>query len=236
MARFSRCCSRFFWFARRVHMGMTNDGLSYWQAERAGFSLLNTTMGNLLDLRAAQTPDKEAVVYSSYPEFGDLLDISWTYTDYCTQPMRSPGDCLAMGLQQGAHIAVWALNLPTWLLLQMAAAKTGQVLATVNPALYAPEVVYILRQDNVLALFFMARMCNHACLATVRSLLTPGAAHNVSSSRRLPCLHHACLLEASTGLLEQNAWRAMKIQPDGAHVQSCLPGHRALAAHPGSSA
>ncbi|HEY1352530.1 MAG TPA: hypothetical protein VGF67_23165 [Ktedonobacteraceae bacterium] len=62
-------------------MGMTNDGLSYWQAEHADISLLNTTVGDLLDLRAAQFPDKEAVVYSGYPEFADLLTV------------RSPGDC-----------------------------------------------------------------------------------------------------------------------------------------------
>jgi len=29
-------------------MGMTHDGLSYWQAESEGIELLETTIGNLL--------------------------------------------------------------------------------------------------------------------------------------------------------------------------------------------
>jgi len=33
-------------------MGMTNDGLSYWQAETEGIELLETTLGELLDSHA----------------------------------------------------------------------------------------------------------------------------------------------------------------------------------------
>ena len=48
-------------------MGMTNDGLSYWQAESEGIDLLETTIGDLLDRRAEELPTQEAVVYSCYP-------------------------------------------------------------------------------------------------------------------------------------------------------------------------
>jgi fatty-acyl-CoA synthase len=63
-------------------MGMTNDGLSYWQAESNGVDLLDKTFGDLLDQRADELPDHEAIVYSCYPEFGSTLDIRWTYRDY----------------------------------------------------------------------------------------------------------------------------------------------------------
>jgi len=63
-------------------MGMTNDGLSYWQAESEGIDLLDVTIGDLLDRRADELPDQEAIVYSCYPEFGDALNIRWTYQDY----------------------------------------------------------------------------------------------------------------------------------------------------------
>jgi fatty-acyl-CoA synthase len=188
-------------------MGMTNDGLSYWQAERTGFSLLNMTVGDLLDLRAAQSPDKEAVVYSCYPEFGDLLTIRWTYADYRVRADAVARGLLALGLQKGDHIAIWAINLPEWLLLQMAAARAGLlVLVTINPALRAAEVEYILQQGNVQALFFMARVRDHDCLATVRSLVTAGA----QRSERLPHLRHTCLLGMMpAGLLEQDGWRPL---------------------------
>lgn len=188
-------------------MGMTKDGLSYWQAEQ-GFTLVETTVGDLLDRRAAETPNKEAVVYSCYPEFGGLLDIRWTYAGYRARADAVAQGLMALGLQKGDHIAVWAANLPEWLLLQMAAAKAGVVLVTVNPALRAQEVEYILKQGDVQALFFMARVRDHDCLATIRALLTPGERHGELSSTSLPCLRYACLVGAApAGLLDQDDWR-----------------------------
>jgi fatty-acyl-CoA synthase len=188
-------------------MGMTNDGLSYWQAEH-GFPLIETTVGDLLDLRAAEVPHKEAVVYSCYPEFGGLLDIRWTYAGYRARADAVAQGLMALGLHKGDHIAVWAANLPEWLLLQMATAKTGIVLVTVNPALRAHEVEYILKQGDIQALFFMARVRDHDCVATIRSLITPGERTGELSSERLPRLRYACLVGAApVGLLDSSAWR-----------------------------
>jgi fatty-acyl-CoA synthase len=189
-------------------MGMTNDGLSCWQAERSGFALLDTTVGDLLDLRAAEIPNKEAVVYSGYPEFGGLLDIRWSYAVYRARAEAVAQGLMALGLQKGDHLAVWAANLPEWLLLQMAAAKAGLVLVTINPALRAQEVEYIVRQGDIQALFFMARVRDHDCLATIRALVTPGERNGELSSERLPRLRYACLLGAApAGLLDQSEWR-----------------------------
>src|SRR5579884_3452840 len=118
-------------------MGMTNDGLSYWQAESEGVSLLNTTVGDLLDRRADEIPQQEAVVYSCYPEFGGALDIRWTYQEYREQADKVARGLMALGLQKGDHVAAWAINLPDWILLEMGAARAGLVLVTVNPALRA---------------------------------------------------------------------------------------------------
>src|SRR5215467_4419028 len=154
-------------------MGMTADGLSYWQAETEGIELLDTTIGDLLVRRADELPAQEAIVYSCYPEFGDALTIRWTYQDYRDRANAVAKGLLALGLNQGDHIAVWAANLPEWLLLQMAAAIAGLVLVTINPVLRAAEVEYILKQGYVRALFFMARIREHDCLATIRELRAP---------------------------------------------------------------
>nr|MDQ2718093.1 AMP-binding protein [Chloroflexota bacterium] len=175
-------------------MGMTNDGLAYWQAETAAEPLLETTIGDLLDQRASEIPQQEAVVYSCYPEFGGALDIRWTYQEYRERADQVARCLLALGLNKGHHIAVWAGNLPEWLLLQMAAAKIGVILVTVNPAFRGQEVEYVLKQGAVSALFFMERIRDHDCLATVRSLVTPGARNGEVSSARLPMLRYVCLL------------------------------------------
>ena len=189
-------------------MGMTNDGLSYWQADTAGEPLLEMTVGDLLDHRAAEIPAQEAIVYSCYPEFGGALDIRWSYQEYRERANLVARSLMALGLNKGDHIAVWAANLPEWLLLQMAAAKAGLVLVTVNPAYRARELEYVLKQGDVAALFFMARVRDHDCLATLHSMVTPGARNGEVTSDRLPMLRYVSLVGAPpAGLLEQEEWR-----------------------------
>lgn len=221
-------------------MGMTNDGLSCWQAKRAGFSLLDSTVGDLLDRRATEIPHKEAIVYSCYPEFGGLLDIRWSYAGYRARANAVAQGLMALGLEKGDHLAVWAANLPEWLLLQMATAKAGLVLVTINPALRAHEVEYILKQGDVQALFFMAQIRNHNCLATIRALIEPGARNGELSSAQLPCLRYACLLDAApAGLLDQTDWRPAlfsEMVEGGSAIRSEALGKRQSSVQPGNTA
>src|SRR5215467_8525458 len=116
-------------------MGMTTDVLSYWQAESEGIALLEMTMGVLLDRRADELAAQEAIVYSCYPELGDTLTIRWSYRNYRDRANAVAKGLLALGLEKGDHIAVWAANLPEWPILMMAATKVGLVLVTINPLL-----------------------------------------------------------------------------------------------------
>ncbi len=191
-------------------MGMTNDGLSYWQAETSDEPLLETTIGDRLDQQAAETPTREAVVYSGYPEFGDALNIRWSYAEYRARVNAVAKGLMALGLNKGDHIAVWAANLPEWPLLQLAAARIGLVLVTINPVLRAAEVEYILKQGDVRALFLMAQIRDQNCLATVRSMTAPGSKPGEVSGEtggRLPLLRYVSLLGLPPADLEQDGWR-----------------------------
>lgn len=180
---------------RGVDMGVTNDSLSCWQAESEGSELLAITIGDLFDRQAEAIPDREALVYSSYPECGTALDIRWTYQDYHERANAVARGLLALGLNKGEHIAVWAANLPQWPLLQMAAAKAGLVPVTINPALRTNEVEYILKQGDVQALFFMAQIRDHDCLATIHSFITSGNQQGDVTGERLPLLHSVCMFD-----------------------------------------
>lgn len=189
-------------------MGMTTDGLSYWQAETEGINLLDITIGDLLDRRADELPAQEAVVYSCYPEFGDALNIRWSYQEYRERANAVAKGLLALGLHKGDHIAIWAANLPEWPLLLLGAAKAGLVLVTINPLLQAAEVEYILKQGDVRALFFMARVRDYDHLTTIRALTTPGPQNGGVTSERLPRLSYVSLLGMPpSGVLEQEGWR-----------------------------
>jgi len=189
-------------------MGMTKDGLSYWQTETEGIDLLDTTIGDYLDRRAQELPTQEAIVYSCYPEFGAALNIRWTYQEYRQRANAVARGLLALGLGKGDHIAVLAANLPEWPLLMMAAAKAGLVLVTVNPVLREAEIEYVLKQGDVQVLFFQARMRDYDHLATVQSLITPGPHNGEVTSERLPILRHVSLLGTPpAGFGEQEGWR-----------------------------
>ncbi len=189
-------------------MGIINHDLSYWEAETEGIELIETTIGDILDSHADEIPQQEAVVYSCYPEFRGALDIRWSYAEFRERVNTVARGLMALGLQKGEHIAIWAANLPEWVLLEFAAAKAGLILVTVNPAYRANELEYVLKQGDVVALFFMARVRDHDCLATIRSMITPGVKNGEVSSERLPALRYVNLIGAPPpGMLEQNEWR-----------------------------
>ncbi len=211
-------------------MSMTNDGLSHWQAESEESELLDITIGDLLDCQAEVCSDGDALVYSCYPEFGEEFDIRWTYQDYQERTNAVAKGLLALGLGKGDHIAIWAANLPQWPLLQMAAAKAGLVLVTINPVLRATEVEYILKQGDIRVLFCMARIRDHNCLATIRSFITSGNRQGKVTSERIPLLRSVCLLGTPPGDRPQyEDWCPLPFDEmvlSGEHISDATLGER----------
>jgi len=62
---------------------------------------------------------------------------------------------LAMGIGKGDHVAVWATNVPQWVILQFATARIGAVLVAINPACRSHELAYALKQSDTKALFLI---------------------------------------------------------------------------------
>ena len=62
---------------------------------------------------------------------------------------------MSLGISTGDHVAVWATNVPEWVLLQFATARIGAVLVTINPAYRPFELSYVLRQSDAKALFLV---------------------------------------------------------------------------------
>src|SRR5215510_3514023 len=126
--------------------------LAHWEAEDFGVALIDLTLGDLLDQRADEIPGKEAIVYD-YPEIG--LELRLTYSQYCDVVNRLAKGLIALGVEKGDHVAVWATNVPEWIFLQLALAKIGGVIVTVNTNYRAAEIEYVLRQGDISALFLI---------------------------------------------------------------------------------
>jgi fatty-acyl-CoA synthase len=144
-------------------MGVT-DNRAVWAAESYGIELFNLTFGDLLDRRAESVPDKEALVYS-YPELG--LELRLTYREYRDRVNQLAKGLLALGVEKGENVAVWAPNLPEWVLLELALAKIGAVLVTVNTNYRASELEYVLVQGDVTTLFMVEEYRGNSFLDSI---------------------------------------------------------------------
>lgn len=132
------------------------DNLAHWEAESFGVELVEQTIGDLFDQRVAEVPDKEALVYS-YPEMGPEmgLDLRLTYRQYHDAVNQLAKGLIALGIEKGDHVAVWAPNVPEWVFLEMALAKIGGVLVTINTNYRTAELEYALQQGDIKALFLL---------------------------------------------------------------------------------
>ena len=101
----------------------------------------DVTVGSLLGVLAQTEPDREALVYSH-------AGVRYTFRQLEDEARLIARGLMASGVTKGDRVAVWATNVPEWVVLQFALAKIGAVLVTVNTSLRAHEIEYLLRQSE----------------------------------------------------------------------------------------
>jgi fatty-acyl-CoA synthase len=92
----------------------------------------------------------------------DALVFPWlthrrSYADFRAEVRRAARGLIAIGIQRGEHVGIWATNWPQWIVTQFATAHIGAVLVNVNPAYRAHELRYVLQQADVAALLLTDR-------------------------------------------------------------------------------
>jgi len=92
-------------------------------------------MGGMLRWAATQHPDRDAIICG---------DTRWSWRELDERTNRAANALLALGVRPGDRVGLYFTNHPDYLALYLAAAKTGIVAATVNPALTASELTFIL--------------------------------------------------------------------------------------------
>ncbi|MDR1893004.1 MAG: AMP-binding protein [Oscillospiraceae bacterium] len=107
--------------------------------------LWEITIGEQMNRLAREYPDREAVAYTD-------RDYRRTWKSFNEEIDRVARAFMALGIKKGEHVAVWATNVPEWILTFFAAIKIGAVLVTVNTAYKIYELEYLLRQSDSKAL------------------------------------------------------------------------------------
>jgi len=168
---------------------------------------LNTTIGARLTYNSRHFKDKEAVVYSD-------LGIRWNWQELNRQVKKVAKGLLALGVGKETHVAIWATNVPEWLLVQFAAAKIGAVLVTINPEWKQEEMRYALEQSDTEILVMIkgfqkpsAQTIYHYDYVTIINDLCPEISHcdalEPLQLKALPQLHRIIVIdqESSPGMV-----------------------------------
>ena len=159
---------------------------------------LTFTVGSLLDDMARRYPDNEALVY---PERG--LRYSYKqFNDTCRQIAKG---LLRLGIKKGDNIAIWAYNVPEWVLLQFASAKIGAVLVTINTSYKSAELEYILSQSDSTSLFMVGSFKDTNYIETLAGVVPELATSEPGklTSAKLPYLKNVIFIgqETPAGML-----------------------------------
>ena len=101
----------------------------------------DVTIGALLTNLAECLPDNEALVYWE-------RDLRLTFAQLESEARLLARGLMALGVERGERVTVWATNVPEWIVLQFALAKIGAILVTANTALRKHEIDYLLRQSQ----------------------------------------------------------------------------------------
>ena len=114
------------------------------------------TLGQLLDQTIARCGENDAVVYAD-------RDYRLTWYEFGEEVDRLARGLMALGVKRGEKIALWATNVPHWVVLMFAAAKIGAILLPLNTNYKEHEMDFALTQSDTENLFIISgyRDCSY---------------------------------------------------------------------------
>ncbi|MEN3335513.1 MAG: fatty-acyl-CoA synthase [Blastocatellia bacterium] len=179
---------------------------------------LDVKVGELLALLAKDYPQQEALSYPDRHLRYDFSQLEWL----ARQIARG---LLSLGIERGDRVALWATNVPEWVVLQFALAKIGAVLVTVNTSLRAAEVEYLLKQSEASTLITINGFRDVDYVATVYDIIPElrGSQENALHSIKLPHLRRVIYIgdEHPGGMVRYDSLLARSASV----ADACLDAH-----------
>ena len=155
--------------------------------------LLGDTVGSLLDRIAAAHPERPALVVRAQ-------HVRLSYRQFHAEVERVAAGLLALGLQPGDRVGIWAPNRAEWVILQFAAPKAGLILVNINPAYRLHELEYALNKVRCRALVLPQRFKSSRYLEMLAELAPElnACAPGHLAAERLPSLREVIVLDEET--------------------------------------
>ena len=108
------------------------------------------TFADVLRTTVERFGDHDAMVF---PQLGYRRN----YAEFAADVEECARALLAVDVEYGEHVGIWATNWPQWVVTQFAAATVGAVLVNINPAYRAHELAYVLNQADIATLLVTDR-------------------------------------------------------------------------------
>jgi len=112
--------------------------------------LVGETVSEMLDRICATYPDNEALVSVQQ-------NIRWTYGEFLEKVEDIACSLMALDVNKGDRVGIWAMNYAEWVLLQFATAKCGAIMVNINPAYRTFELEYAMKQSELHTIFLQGR-------------------------------------------------------------------------------
>ena len=130
---------------------------------QASEPLLYETIGACVDRIAAEHGEREALVVRHQ-------DVRWTFAEYRDRIDDLAAGLLAVGIEPGDRVGIWAPNRVEWCLTQFATAKIGAIMVCINPAYRLYELEYVLNKVQCKAIVSAERFKTSAYLDMLNEL------------------------------------------------------------------
>jgi len=167
------------------------------------------TVGDLLTHLAKALPAHEALVYAEGPRY--------TFESLDREARTIARGLIALGVEPGERVVVWATNVPEWVVLQFALAKIGAILVTANTSLRSKDIDYLLRQSEAATLVTIRGFRD---VSYVSALADIGAVGGTSGA--IPTLKRVIYIGADppAGYIPYDALRANAAQASDAELDA----------------
>jgi fatty-acyl-CoA synthase len=134
--------------------------------------LLEVTIGRALDQAVERWGDSDALVSVAQ-------GVRWSWRELVSRADAMAAGLLALGLEPGDRIGIWAPNCAEWALTQFAAARIGLVLTTINPAFRTSELEFTLNTAGMKAVVAAERFKTTDYIALLEATNAPGLKHKI---------------------------------------------------------
>jgi len=122
------------------------------------------TIGAYFEQKVAERGDANFIAYAD-------RDLHWSWNQFNERVDSLAKGLLAIGMEPGDHLGIWARNVPDWLTFMFATAKIGVVLVTVNPVYKSHELAYVIKQSDMKALVIIDSFRDVNYVEIVRELV-----------------------------------------------------------------